>query len=142
MSAVKKNDKVKVQYVGTLANGSIFDKSTENEPLEFVVGSGQLIPGFEQAVLGMTLNEEKKILIKAEDAYGQKDDRLIKAFPLSSLPQDFKPQQGMVISLSDDAGRSIPATITDITPAAVTIDLNHPLVGEDLNFQIRIVGIE
>ncbi len=138
---VKKNDKVKVHYVGTLDNGTIFDKSGNEELLEFVVGTGQIIPGFEDAVLGMNINEEKKVTIKAESAYGQRNESLIGDFPRTSLPKDFTPQKGMVITLNDQEGRAIPATIVGLAEQNIIIDLNHPLAGKDLNFTIKLISI-
>ena len=138
---VKKNDKVKVHYVGTLDNGTMFDKSTNEEPLEFVVGTGQIIPGFEQAVIGMNLNEEKKVAIKAENAYGLRNEKLVGDFPRSSLPEGFVPQKSMVITLHDQEGRAIPATIINVAEQNITIDLNHPLAGKDLNFSIKVLSI-
>ncbi len=139
---VKKGDKVKVQYTGSLNDGTIFDKSKEEEPLEFTVGSGQVIPGFDKAVEGMKLNEEKKVTLKTEDTYGKRDETAIREFPKSSLPENFKPEKGMVIRLQDQTGRAIPGRITDITENNITIDLNHPLSGKDLTFDIKVIGIE
>ena len=139
---VKKNDKVKVQYVGMLDNGTIFDKSSNEQPLEFVVGTGQIIPGFEEAVIGMNLNEEKKVTIKAENAYGQRNENLIGDFPRSSLPENFIPQKDMVITLQDQEGRAIPATILSVAEQNITIDLNHPLAGKELSFSIKVISIE
>ena len=139
---VKKGDRIKVQYTGTLQDGTIFDKSKEEEPLEFTVGSGQIIPGFDKAVEGMKLNEEKKVTLKPEDAYGKRDETAIREFPKSSLPENFKPEKGMVIRLQDQTGRAIPGTVTDITENNITIDLNHPLAGKDLTFNIKVIGIE
>ncbi len=139
---VKKGDRIKVQYTGTLQDGTIFDKSKEEEPLEFTVGSGQIIPGFDKAVEGMKLNEEKKVTINSEDAYGKRDETAIREFPKNSLPEDFKPEKGMVIRLQDQTGRAIPGRITDINENSVTIDLNHPLAGKELTFNIKVIGIE
>ncbi|MFB0528137.1 MAG: peptidylprolyl isomerase [bacterium] len=139
---IKKGDRVKVQYTGTLKDGTIFDKSKEEKPLEFTVGSGQIIPGFDKAVEGMKLNEEKEVTLKPEDAYGKRDETAIREFPKSSLPENFKPEKGMVLRLQDQTGRAIPGTITDITENSITIDLNHPLAGKDLTFNIKVVGIE
>ncbi|MFB0526903.1 MAG: peptidylprolyl isomerase [bacterium] len=138
----KKGDKVKVQYTGSLNDGTIFDKSKEEEPLEFTVGSGQVIPGFEKAVEGMKLNEEKKVTIKPEDAYGKRDETAIREYLKKALPENFKPEKSMVIRLQDQTGRAIPGTIIDITENSITIDLNHPLAGKDLTFNIKVVGIE
>ena len=139
---VKKGDRVKVHYTGSLNDGTIFDKSKEEEPLEFTVGSGQVIPGFDKAVEGMKLNEEKKVTLKTEDTYGKRDETAIREFPKSSLPENFKPEKGMVIRLQNQTGRAIPGRITDITENNITIDLNHPLAGKDLTFNIKVIGIE
>jgi peptidylprolyl isomerase len=139
---VKKGDKVKVHYTGRLEDGSVFDSSQDREPLEFTVGSGQMITGFDEAVEGMKLNEEKTVTIKAEDAYGQRDETLTREFPLSSLPKDFEPKIGMRIPLQDPTGRQRTGTIIDIAKNSVTVDLNHPLAGKDLIFDIKVVSIE
>ena len=139
---VKKGDRIKVQYTGTLQDGTIFDKSKEGEPLEFTVGSGQIIPGFDKAVEGMKLNEEKKVTLKPENAYGKRDETAIREFPKNSLPENFKPEKGMMLRLQDQTGRAIPGTVTDITENNITIDLNHPLSGKDLTFNIKVIGIE
>ncbi len=139
---VKKGDRVKVQYTGSLEDGTIFDSSKEGEPLEFTVGGGQIMPGFDKTVEGMKLNEEKEVTIKAEDAYGKRDETVIREFPRTSLPETLKPEKGMVIQLQDQTGRPVPATIIDITENSITVDLNHPLAGKDLIFNIKVVGIE
>ncbi|MFQ6615884.1 MAG: peptidylprolyl isomerase [Fidelibacterota bacterium] len=139
---VKEGDRVQVLYEGTLNDGTVFDKSEPGEPLEFTVGGGQIIPGFEQAVRGMKQDEEKKVTIKPEDAYGDRNESLIREFPRSSLPAGFKAEKGMVIRLQDPQGRAVPATITDIGEENLTIDLNHPLAGEELTFDITVVKIE
>jgi peptidylprolyl isomerase len=139
---VKKGDRVKVQYTGSLEDGTIFDSSKTGEPLEFTAGGGQIIPGLDEAIEGMKLNEEKKVTVKAQDAYGKRDETLIRELPRNSLPENFKPEKGMVIQLQDQTGRPIPATIIDITENSITVDLNHPLAGKDLTFDIKVVGIE
>jgi peptidylprolyl isomerase len=106
------------------------------------VGGGQIIPGFEKAVEGMELGEQKKVTISAESAYGERDENLIRDFPRTSLPENFEPEKGMIIGLQDQSGREIPGTITNITENSITIDLNHPLAGKDLNFNIEVVGID
>jgi len=139
---VKKGNRIKVHYTGTLQDGTIFDKSKEGEPLEFTVGSGQIIPGFDKAVEGMKLNEEKKVTLKTEDAYGKRDETAIREFPKNSLPENFKPEKGIMIKLQDQTGRAMPGTVTDITENSITVDLNHPLAGRDLTFDIKVIGIE
>ena len=138
---IGKGDKAKVHYTGQLEDGTVFDESKTGEPLEFTVGSGQIIPGFDKAVEGMELNEEKKVTIESADAYGERDDTLIREFPKSSLPENFKPEKGTVIRLQDQAGGAVPGTIMDITENSITIDLNHPLAGKALTFNITVVGI-
>ncbi len=138
---VKKGDKVKVHYTGTLDDGTVFDKSKDGAPLEFTVGAGEMIAGFDKAVEGMELNGEKKITIKAEDAYGGRDETLMKKFPLTFLPEDFAPEIGMTVGLKDEDGRSIPATITEISEDEINIDLNHPMAGKDLTFDITVVSV-
>lgn len=138
---VKKNSKIQVHYVGMLDDGSIFDKSPEGQPLEFVVGTGQVIPGFDQAVEGMVLNEDKKITVNADNAYGQRNEKLVGEFPKTSLPEGFVPKIGMIITLNDKEGRAFPATVIGIAEQSITIDLNHPLAGKNLTFTIKIVAI-
>lgn len=139
---VKKGNTIKVQYTGKLEDGTVFDKSKKDEPLEFNVGSGKIIPGFDKAVEGMKLNEEKKVTLKPEEAYGRRDKTLIKQLPKSSLPDDLKPDKGMVLKLQDQGGRSIPATVVDMTEDNLVIDLNHPLAGRNLTFDITVVDIQ
>jgi peptidylprolyl isomerase len=139
---VKKGDRVKVEYTGILKDGTIFDKSKTGKPLEFTVGSGQIIPGFDKAVEGMKLNEEKRVTIKAEDAYGKRDESLVREFPKKSLPKNFNPKKGMVVGLRDQNGRLIPRTVKDVTEKSIIIDFNHPLAGKDLTFNIKVVDIE
>jgi len=139
---VAKGDKVKVHYKGTLADGTVFDSSQTAQPLEFIVGSGQLIRGFDLAVEGMKMNEEKKVTIKAEDAYGNKDQNLVRSYPRSSVPPNFNPQLNMIVNMQDQNGRQIQAKIVGLTQDTITIDLNHPLAEKDLTFEIKIMGIE
>ncbi|HUU29946.1 MAG TPA: peptidylprolyl isomerase [archaeon] len=138
---VQKGDTVKVDYTGSLEDGTVFDQSREGQPLEFTVGFGQLIPGFDQAVEGMKLNEEKEVVIKPENAYGMRDESLVRPFPRSFFPKDFKAEIGMGITLQDQTGRQIPARIADIREDSIDIDLNNPLAEKELTFKIKIVEI-
>jgi peptidylprolyl isomerase len=138
---VKKGDKVKVEYTGTLEDGTVFDSSREGEPLEFVVGSGQLLPGFDEALEGMKLNEVKRVIIKAQDAYGERDESLVLKYPRDFLPEYAKPEKGGVMTVQDKDGSPVPMTIIDVTEDSVTVDFNHPLAG-DLTLDIKVVGIE
>ena len=139
---VKQGSKIKVAYEGSLADGSVFDKSEESQPLEFTVGRGGVIPGFDKAVLGMKLNEKKEFTLPPEEAYGQRNDQLFRKVPPTFFPEDMAPQLDMIISLRDEMGRDFPGTITEITEDSIKIDLNHPLAGQELTFKIEILGIE
>ncbi|MGQ9722330.1 MAG: FKBP-type peptidyl-prolyl cis-trans isomerase [Candidatus Jordarchaeum sp.] len=136
---IKKGDKVKVEYTGKLDDGTIFDSSEGRQPLEFEVGSGRIIKGFDQAVMGMERGEEKEFSIEPNDAYGDHDPDLLKKIPRDKLPAEA--EVGMMLMLKTPEGVQIPAEITEITDADVTIDLNHPLAGQTLNFKIKIVDI-
>ena len=136
---VKKGDKVKVEYTGKLDDGTIFDSSEGREPLEFEVGSGKIIKGFDQAVIGMEKGDEKEFTIEPKDAYGEHNPDFIRKIPRDKLPPEAEP--GMMIMLRTPDGVQIPAEITELTDEEVTIDLNHPLAGQNLNFQIKIVDI-
>ena len=138
---VKSGDKIQVEYTGKLNDGTIFDKSEQGNPLEFIVNSGQIIPGFDNAVEGMKLNEEKTITIKSEDAYGSKREDLVGEFPKDSLPPDLEIKKGGMLALKMPTGETIHAAITDVTENTVVIDANHPLSGKDLIFDIKVVGI-
>ena len=138
---IKKGNTIKVHYTGTLDDGTVFDSSEGSEPLQFEVGSGQLIAGFDTAVVGMKQGEEKTVKLLPEQAYGKHENDLMKKIPRSSLPQDREPQVGMVLGLSTPDGQQIPARIVEVTSVDITIDLNHPLAGKTLNFKIRIVEV-
>jgi peptidylprolyl isomerase len=137
--AIKKGDKVKVEYKGTLDDGSIFDSSDGREPLEFEVGAGQVIPGFENAVIGMEVGESKKIHIESKDAYGESDPKLLKKIPKEEFPKDMELEVGMMLGMDTHQG-PLAATVVKVTEKEVTIDLNHPLSGKALNFEIKVVS--
>lgn len=132
---------VSVDYTGTLENGDVFDTSEGRQPLEVHMGSGGLIPGFESALLGMSLNEAKTFTLAPEDAYGHRDDSRMHAFPKSEIPEGMVPEVGQTLMLSTPQGQQIPARVDRIDDEQVTFDLNHPLAGKSLTFEIEIVGI-
>jgi len=138
---VKKGDKIKVHYTGTLDDGRVFDSSDGREPLEFVAGVGQMIKGFDAAVIGMKEGEEKEISIKPEDAYGAFNPDLIKTVPRDQLPPDQEPLVGMILVVSTAEGAQIPAKITEIDENTIKVNLNHELAGKTLIFDIKIVEI-
>ncbi len=132
---------VKVHYTGTLDDGTVFDSSEGKEPLQFTVGEGKVIKGFDLAVKEMNLDEEKEIHIKSEDAYGDTRAELIKQVPRDQLPKEQEPQVGMILGVGMPNGQQIPARITAVNDTEVTIDLNHPLAGENLNFKLKLVEV-
>jgi len=136
---IKKGDKVKVDYTGKLDDGTVFDTSDGKQPLEFEVGAGMVIKGFDEAVVGMKKGEEKEIKLKPEDAYGEPKKDLLKKIPKEQLPKEPEPKAGMALMLSTPDGKQFPAKITEVGKDDVTIDLNHPLAGKNLNFKIKIV---
>jgi FKBP-type peptidyl-prolyl cis-trans isomerase 2 len=142
MTIVKKGNKVKVEYVGTLEDGTVFD-STEKlgAPLEFEAGAGQLIKGFDDAVLGMEEGEEKEIKLLPKDAYGEHNPELVKEIPKDCFPQDQDIQPGMVFMMGLQDGRQIPVRISKVSNDAITVDLNPPLAGKTLIFKIKVVDI-
>ena len=142
MQVVKKGDKIKVEYTGTLEDGSVFDSSDKHEePLEFTVGAGQLIKGFEDAVVGMKIGEEKEIKLLPDEAYGPHNPELVKDMPKEIFPEGQDIQPGMVFVVGLQDGRQIPVWISKVTDEAVTVDLNPPLAGKTLTFKIKVIEI-
>ena len=141
MSAVKNGDTVKVHYRGTLKNGEEFDSSAGREPLEFQVGQGHVIPGFENGMLEMTVGEKKTIEIPVKDGYGERDEKLVWNVDKNRLPADLDPQKGQMLQSIQEDGRRISVKVTDITDTNVTLDANHPLAGEDLIFEVELMEI-
>lgn len=141
MTKVKANDKVKVHYTGTLSDGAVFDTSLQREPLEFTAGAGQMIKGFDDAVLGMEVEESKKVTIPCAEAYGDVDEKLIFDVPNSQLPADLKPEVGLQLMSQNQEGQQFPVTVKEVKEESVTIDANHQLAGQDLTFEIKVVSI-
>ena len=136
---MKPGTKIKVHYTGTLSDGTIFDSSDGKQPLEFTIGENQVIPGFENEIKNMKLNEEKTIKFKAKDAYGEIDERLIAIVPRNKFPPEI--QAGGHLLLKGPEGQRIPAFIKEVKDDEVIIDLNHPLAGKELNFKVKVVAI-
>ncbi|TYP75295.1 FKBP-type peptidyl-prolyl cis-trans isomerase [Aquimarina intermedia] len=141
MSTVKPNDTVKVHYTGKLNNGNVFDSSLEREPLEVQLGKGSLIPGFENGLVDMAVNEKKTITIAKEEAYGEVREDLFHKVPKAELPQDIKPEVGMGLVGSNAEGGQQQFRIADIKEDHIVIDANHPLAGEDLTFELELLAI-
>ncbi|MBN1377125.1 peptidylprolyl isomerase [Candidatus Woesearchaeota archaeon] len=136
----KKGDIVNIEYEGSLEDGTVFDSTEKHgKPLEFEIGSKKVIKGFEEAVMDMEKGEEKKITLKPEEAYGNPNPDLIKEIPREKLPKEQEPKKGMILGMMLPNGHQIPARITKVEEDKVTIDLNHPLAGKTLNFDIKLV---
>ena len=141
MSTVEEGSTVKVHYTGKLKDGQVFDTSEEREPIEFEIGAGQMIPGFEKAVVGMEKDESKTVEIESDEAYGDVNDELFLEVPKSELPDDIDPEVGMQLQVQQQEGQQVPVQITEVEDSTITLDANHPLAGKDLVFDIRIVDI-
>ncbi|MBC8033704.1 MAG: peptidylprolyl isomerase [Chitinophagaceae bacterium] len=141
MQQVKSGDTVKVHYHGRLTDGTTFDSSEGREPLEFEVGSGMVIAGFDNGVTGMAVGDKKTLQIPAEEAYGDKNPEMIVEFPKSQFPEDMEPEVGMSLNMTNGGGQVIPVVIVDVKDESVILDANHPLAGEALTFDIEVVEI-
>ncbi len=141
MKQVEDGSTIKIHYTGRLDDGTVFDSSKEREPLEFTMGSGGIIKGFEDAVRGMAVGEMKTIRIISGEAYGPYRDDLVMSINKAQLPPDIEAKQGVVLSLRHPNGRTIDALIAEVTAESVTLDANHPLAGEDLTFELELVEI-
>jgi peptidylprolyl isomerase len=140
METVQNGLYISVEYKVTLEDGEVFDAS-EGQPLEVLMGDGQVIPGFESALMGMKLNEKKTFTLTPDDAYGDRDDELIHIFSRAEIPPEMDPVEGQAIALSTEDGHDIPAYIVEVSDERVVVDMNHPLAGETLTFEIEVVGI-
>jgi peptidylprolyl isomerase len=141
MAQAQSGNTVKVHYTGKLEDGTIFDSSVNREPLEFQLGQGQMIQGFEQAVYGMAVGESKTATIPVEQAYGPKSEDMILEVNRSEVPADLNPQVGQQLAIQQPDGHALPVTVTSVTDQTITLDANHPLAGKDLIFEIKVVEI-
>ena len=141
MAKAKSGDRVKVHYTGSLDDGTVFDASANRPPLEFTIGEGQLIAGFEQAVIGMNPGESKKVKIPVKDAYGPHSDEMVLVADRKELPEGLDPEVGQMLQMLEPDGGRIILRVTGVTDTSVTLDANHPLAGCDLNFDIELVEI-
>lgn len=137
----KQGDVVKVHYTGTFDSGEVFDTSRENEPLQFTIGNGDLIPGFEQAVIGMTVKEIRKVVIPPEEAYGEYAEEMIVTVERAEMPDDLDPEVDLTLEFVDEDENSQLMRIVEFDDDTITLDGNHPLAGETLNFEIELVEI-
>ena len=141
MNQVTVNSKVKVHYTGKLANGEVFDTSDGKEPIEFTLGQGQLIPGFEKGLIDMKLNEKKTINMTKDEAYGEVNETLIQEVKKTDLPQDMEPKVGMGLVSKSPEGQEINLMVVEVKEETIVIDGNHPLAGKDLIFDLEVVEI-
>ena len=149
MAQAKEGDRVRVHYTGRLDDGSIFDSSECSEdgcgdghgPLEFTLGAGEVIPGFDQGVLGLAIGESKTIHIPVEDAYGDRIEEMVAEVPRGDLPPGLIPQAGQQLEVTQEDGQIFQVLVTEVTDTVITIDANHPLAGRALNFDLRLVEI-
>ena len=135
-------DTVKVHYTGTLEDGTVFDTSRGREPLEFTLGEGNIIPGFEETVKGMQVGQTKTVTIPAEEAYGPHREDLVMVVERDTLPEDLNPVIGQKLQMKRPDGETAVVVVTDVSETTMTIDANHPLAGKDLTFEIELVEIQ
>ncbi len=141
MPTLKNGDRVKVHYTGTLEDGRVFDTSRERDPLEFKVGEGQIITGFENGVMGMEIGETRDITVLPDEAYGSRREELVMEIPVGEFPEDITPEVGMQLQIKQQDGTPFGVVITDVEDEAVTLDANHPLAGQTLYFQVELLEI-
>lgn len=141
MAQVKQGDTVKVHYIGRLEDGTIFDSSKDRDPLQFTLGSNQIIPGFEEAILGMGVGETKTVDISSENAYGPHIVELVHEIDRSRVPSDIDLHVGQQLQMTTDNNEPIVVIVAQLTDETITLDANHPLAGQDLNFDIELVEI-
>ena len=139
MSQVKTNDTVKVHYTGKLQDGQVFDSSLEREPIEFTIGQGQIIPGFENGLIDMQVNEKKTIEIPHTEAYGEVQKELFQEVPKSQLPQEIEPQVGMGLVSKNPDGSERQLRVAEVKEESIIIDANHPLAGKDLTLELEVL---
>jgi FKBP-type peptidyl-prolyl cis-trans isomerase 2 len=142
MAQAKSGDKVQVQYVGKLNDGSKFDETSQEKPLEFTIGDGQIIEGFEEAIVGMEEGEEKSVTIPVDKAYGERRPDLVLKVEKERLPENLDPQVGEQLQIPQNEGNPVVVTVTEVTDNDITIDANHPLAGQDLTFDLKLVGVD
>ncbi|SUZ33020.1 FKBP-type peptidyl-prolyl cis-trans isomerase SlyD [Roseibaca ekhonensis] len=132
---------VRIHYTGTLEDGSVFDSSEGRDPLEFTVGSGQIIPGLDRAIDGMATGEQKTVTIPATEAYGEYQAEAKQSVPREQIPADIPLDPGTMLNMQTPDGRQVPVQVAEVTEETVTLDANHPLAGKDLTFAVELVSV-
>ena len=141
MAQAKNGDTVKVHYKGSLSDGTVFDSSEEREPLEFQIGSQQIIPGFENNVKGMEVGETKTFTVSPEEAYGDRNEQMLVDVEREQLPPEIDPEEGMMLQVRGQDGSVSNVVVSEVSDDKVTLDANHPLAGKDLTFEIKLEDI-
>jgi peptidylprolyl isomerase len=141
MTQAKAGDTVRVHYTGTLTDGTQFDSSSGRDPLEFTVGSGQIIPGLDKEIPGMEPGEKKQVKIAPEEAYGERDPSRVQTIPRDKIPENIPTDPGTQLQMQTPQGQAIPVTVMEATDSEVTLDANHPLAGKELTFDVELVEI-
>lgn len=141
MASAQTGDTVRVHYTGTLDDGTVFDSSLGQDPIEFTLGLGDVIPGFDRAVIGMNAGESKTVIIPAAEAYGPRNDEMLQPIPRSAIPAEIELAEGMVLHAEAPDGNHLSFTVVEIADEQVLIDGNHPLAGQDLTFALQLVAI-
>jgi len=141
MSHAKSGDTVRIHYTGTLDDGTRFDSSDGRDPLEFALGGGQVIPGFDSAVDGMAVGENKSVTIPPDQAYGERHEQLVQEIPKTALPEEMEPAVGMQLQSQSPDGQFMNLFVTEVADETITVDANHPLAGQALTFAIELVEI-
>jgi peptidylprolyl isomerase len=139
--SVQSGNTIKIHYHGRLNDGTVFDSSNGRPPLEFTVGSGSVIKGFDEGVKGMSVGDKKTIEIPFLEAYGAEDPSMIIEFPKDQLPEDLQPEPGMQLTMNNAAGDQFPVVVTEVNPDSIVLNANHPLAGKDLIFDLELVEI-
>ncbi|WP_107666417.1 peptidylprolyl isomerase [Cyanothece sp. BG0011] len=142
MVQAKLGDTVKVNYTGKLQDGTVFDSSVNRDPLQFALGQGQVIAGFEEAVVGMSPGDNKSVTIPSEQAYGPYQDELVIVVDEQQMPSDLSVEVGQQLQMRHSSGQAVPVMVTNVADSKVTLDANHPLAGKDLTFDIELVNIQ
>ncbi len=141
MTQAKSGDTDRIHYTGTLEDGTQFDSSAGRDPLEFALGGGQVIPGFDNAVDGMAVGDSKTVTIPPEEAYGQRHEQLVQQVSRSALPDEIEPAVGMQLQSQSPEGQVMMLVVTEVEEESITVDANHPLAGQALTFDIELVEI-
>ena len=141
MTTAKQGDTVHIHYSGSLADGTVFDSSADRDPLSFTIGSGQVIPGFEEAVIGMAIDEKKNVTIPVDKAYGPRNEELVMTVPKEQVPPDLNPEVGQKLQMQGPENTPVVVEVTEVAEEHIKLDANPPLAGKDLVFDIELVEI-